>query len=196
LLLVLAGAAIAHAAAEETDRPITKVIRVLKDMADTINKEHKEDEKVFKKLSCWCQSNDRERTKQIAKEKQEIEVLQAAVENGSGATGGAATKIKNLKDDIVKMQNSMKQATSVRKKEKAEYVAQDKDMAQSIQALKSATTVLKKHQGGSLVEVRRTISYLATMHSDIMDKHFKAHQTHQLNSFLQQKHHPQPLLVP
>jgi hypothetical protein len=50
----------------EKNRPITKVITLLKDMLKQLEKEAKDDEDIYDKLTCWCQTNDREKTKAIA----------------------------------------------------------------------------------------------------------------------------------
>ena len=42
------------------NRPVTKVITLLKDMLKQLEKEGAEDEDIYEKMSCWCQTNDKE----------------------------------------------------------------------------------------------------------------------------------------
>jgi len=43
------------------DRPVTKVINLLKDMLKQLEKEAAEDEEIYDKMACWCETNDREK---------------------------------------------------------------------------------------------------------------------------------------
>ena len=37
----------------------------MKDMAAQLEKEQKEDEEVYEKVACWCETNDKEKSKAI-----------------------------------------------------------------------------------------------------------------------------------
>ena len=52
---------------------------------------------------------------------------------------------RNLEAEIAKNEEALAKATSIREKELAEFNAEEKDMLQSIGALKSAVVVLSKH---------------------------------------------------
>ena len=47
------------------NRPVTKVITLLKDMLKQLEKEATDDEDIYEKMSCWCTTNDKEKTKAI-----------------------------------------------------------------------------------------------------------------------------------
>ena len=55
------------------------------------------------------------------------------------------TEIKNLGSEISKNQAALDKATAIRQKELAEFNGEEKDVLQSIGALKSAVAVLGKH---------------------------------------------------
>ena len=48
------------------NRPVAKVINVLKDMRKQLEKEKEDDEETYGKRACWCQTNDEQKTKAIA----------------------------------------------------------------------------------------------------------------------------------
>merc|ERR1719327_689477 len=48
------------------NRPVSKVITLLKDMMEQLEKEAEEDEEIYEKMACWCETNDKEKTKAIA----------------------------------------------------------------------------------------------------------------------------------
>merc|ERR1719243_69064 len=80
-----------------------------------------------------------------------------------------ATEIKNLEKEIAKHQDSMDKATAIREKELAEFNAEEKDLLESIAALKAAITVLSKHHGGSLLQLQESklISIAATLQHEL-----------------------------
>ena len=64
LLACVLGAAEATAAGtrEDKNRPVTKVINLLKDMQEQMEKEQAEDQEVYEKVACWCEMNDKEKS--------------------------------------------------------------------------------------------------------------------------------------
>merc|ERR1712151_1295805 len=82
------------------------------------------------------------------------------------------TEIKNLEKEVAKNQEALAQATALREKQLAEFNAEEKDLLESISALKAAITVLSKHHGGSLLQLPRShILGVATTLQHEMQKH-------------------------
>merc|ERR1719389_1637014 len=48
------------------NRPVSKVVTLLKDMLKQLEKEATEDEEIYEKMACWCETNDKEKTKAIS----------------------------------------------------------------------------------------------------------------------------------
>ena len=48
------------------NRPVSKVITLLKDRLKQLEKEGEEDEEIYDQLACWCETNDKDKTKAIA----------------------------------------------------------------------------------------------------------------------------------
>jgi hypothetical protein len=44
---------------------VTKVENLLKDMLKQLEKEAEEDEEIYHKLACWCETNDKDKSKAI-----------------------------------------------------------------------------------------------------------------------------------
>merc|ERR1719160_1526058 len=139
------GADISQDAATSKNRPVTKVITVLKDMLKQLEKEAEDDEEVYEKMACWCETNDKEKTKSIADAEARIKSLTTSIEELTAASARLNTEIKNLEQEVAKNQAALDKATAIRQKELAEFNAEEKDVLQSISALKSAVTVLSKH---------------------------------------------------
>merc|ERR1740127_10978 len=175
-LLVAAEAATSRTAADkEKNRPVTKVINLLKDMQAQLEKEQEEDEEVYEKVACWCETNDKEKTQAIADAEALITDLTSQIEEGTAESARLNTEIKNLEAEIAKNEEALAKATSIREKELAEFNAEEKDMLQSIGALKSAIVVLSKHHSSfaqvkseDLLNIAVTLKFQLYKHSDLL----------------------------
>jgi hypothetical protein len=139
------------------NRPVSKVITLLKDMLKQLEKEAEEDEEIYDKMACWCETNDKEKTKSIAEAETRIEDLTTKIEELTANSARLNTEIKNLEKEVAHNQDALSKATALREKQLAEFNAEEKDLLESISALKAAVTVLGKHNGGaSLLQLPRT----------------------------------------
>jgi DNA repair exonuclease SbcCD ATPase subunit len=129
----------------DKNRPVTKVINLIKDMLEQLEAEAKEDEEVYEKVACWCETNDKEKTTAIAEQEAHITDLTSAIEEATSLSAKLNTEIKNLEHEIAKNTEALDKATKMRQKELAEFNEEEKDVLQSIGALKSAIVVLSKH---------------------------------------------------
>jgi len=131
------------------NRPVSKVITLLKDMMKQLQKEAEEDEEIYDKMACWCETNDKEKTKAIAEAEARIEDLTTKIEEATANSARLGTEIKNLEKEVAANQEALDQATAIRQKQLAEFNAEEKDLLESISALKAAIVVLSKHHPNS-----------------------------------------------
>merc|ERR1719223_294138 len=103
------------------NRPVTKVITLLKDMQKQLEKEAEEDEEIYDKMACWCTTNDREKTKAIADAEARIEDLTNKVEELTALSAQLNTEIKNHEKEVAENQAALDKATAIREKELAEF---------------------------------------------------------------------------
>merc|ERR1719156_229534 len=136
---------------KQKNRPVTKVINLLKDMITQMEKEAEEDEETYEQMGCWCTTNDKLKTKSIADAEQSISDLTVAIEGFTATSARLNTEIPNLESEVAKNEDALEKATAMRKKELAEFNAEEKDLLGSIAALKSAITVLSKHQSAAML---------------------------------------------
>jgi len=175
------------------NRPVSKVITLLKDMLKQLEKEAAEDEEIYDKLACWCKTNDREKTKAIADAETKIAGLTTKIEELTAGSARLNTEIKNHEKEVAGHQTSLDKATALREKQLAEFNAEEKDLLESISALKAAITVLSKHHGGSLLQMPRShmLSVAATLqhemrkHSGLLAGALSPSERRAANSFIQ-----------
>jgi len=170
---------------EWKERPIAKVVRLLTDMQKQLQKEAEEDEDAYEQMVCWCETNDKEKTKAVTLAGQRITQLGSDIEAYAAKATQLTTDIETLKEQVAELDESLDKATEVRDKELAEFVAEEKDMIQSITSLKGAVVTLSKAnsevQTESLLQVRSLLQRHASKH-----RHLLARQGMVL-SLLQQK---------
>merc|ERR1719398_231522 len=172
--------------------PVTKVVNLIKDMQAQLQKEAEEDEEVYEKLACWCETNDKEKTAAIEEAEARITALTSAIEEGTATSSRLNTEIKNLEAEIAKNQESLDKATAMRQEELAEFNAEEKDVLQSIGALKSAIIVLSKHHeflqtmpSEQLINIASMIQWQFRQHKDMVNKIVSPSQRKAVTAFIQ-----------
>merc|ERR550534_3307287 len=147
------------------NRPVSKVITLLKDMLKQLEKEAEEDEEIYDKMACWCETNDKEKTKAIADAEAKITDLTTKIEELTASSSRLGAEIKNLDKEVAQNQEALDKATAIHEKRLAEFNAEEKDLLESISALKAAIVVLSKHHGGALTQLPRShmLSVAATI---------------------------------
>merc|ERR1719160_525534 len=153
-LVALLGLALScGAAAQGKDRPVSKVISLLKDMVAQMEKEAEEDEDIYESMECWCETNDKAKTQAIADGKERIDKLTAAIEEATANSARLNTEISNLNKEVAKNQGALDMAQALRQKNSAEFIAEEKDLLQSIGSMKAAITAISKHNKGAFLQV-------------------------------------------
>merc|ERR1719161_2770906 len=152
LTLFASSTAMVQEQDDAKNRPVSKVIQLLKSMISELEAEGEEDEEVYENMGCWCETNDKLKTKAIADGEQAIADLTAAIESLTGNSARLNVEISNLEKEISKNSLALDQATALRKKELAEFNAEEKEMLQTISSLKSAVIALSKHHTGALIQ--------------------------------------------
>merc|ERR1719174_1812240 len=160
-------------------------------MQEQLKKEGEEDEEVYEKVACWCETNDKEKTTSIADAEGHITALTASIEEATATSARLNTEIKNLGTEIAKNQEALDKATALRREELAEFNAEEKDVLQSIGALKSAVTVLGKHNAliqvdeGTLINIAVTIQDQMRRHKKLVEKLTSERQRKEITAFIQ-----------
>merc|ERR1719201_1010690 len=104
LILALIAAPTVAVVQEDAKNPVSKVTGLLKDMISQLEKEAEEDEDVYEAMGCWCETNDKAKTKAIADAEQSIERLTAAIEEYTGNSARLNTEIQELEKELAQNQ--------------------------------------------------------------------------------------------
>merc|ERR1719191_88357 len=161
-------------------------------MVSQLEKEAEEDEEVYETMGCWCETNDKEKTKSIADAEGHIADLTSAFEEFTASSAKLNTEIENLNKEIAKNGQALDTATALRTKQLAEFNEEEKDMLQSISSLKSAVIALSKHHEAMLQDSDDAYYTIVTMlheqlrkHKDLLAEVITPHQRKAIESFIQ-----------
>merc|ERR1719321_1613607 len=140
--------------------PIQKVVGLLKEMQGQIEKEGAEDAELQEQMGCWCETNEREKTKAIDDADARIRDLTAKIPELAAKAATLEVEIKSLKKEVAENTESLAKATEVRAKEQEEFRTNQKDMISSVASLKNAVGVMSKVQTlnqESLAQIRSVL---------------------------------------
>jgi len=132
------------------ETPIQRVVKLLTEMKEQLEKEAEEDQVQYDKNVCWCETNDKEKTKAISDAESHIEDLEGEIESRAARGAELNVEIEQLGKTIAEETKALADATALREKEYGEFTDSEKDMVQAVTNLKNAILVLGKHHAGLL----------------------------------------------
>jgi len=144
LILSPALATSSHARAEVT--PLNKVLSMLGGMLAKGKSEKHEEEVEFAKFSAWCDDTRFQTSKSIEEATAQITQLTADIAKAEADAEELAGDIEELQASIASDEKEASEATAIRDKERADYMATNTDLGESINAVERAIKVLKNKE--------------------------------------------------
>lgn len=186
LTLPLLPYAFTFVADNDKNRPVSRVVQLLKEMQEQLEKDQKTDEEVYEKMACWCKKNDREKLQAIKDAEVSINQLNSKIESLTAQSSRLSTEIDDLNKEISANRVALDKAQALRSKQLEEFNAEEKDMVQSITALNSAIVVLSKHHPSLLQqESLYGLTELLKKHLDNVSEDITLTQKRKIRAFLQ-----------
>jgi len=140
------GAAQVEAPDKNKEDPINKVIRLLTDMKDQVEKEASSDMVGYNKYMCWCDTNRKEKTEAVEIATKKIAELTTFLEEGAAKKEKLKTEIEGLTADIAEDTEALATATALRQDENSKFKGAEADMKETRQLLTGAVDTLSKVQ--------------------------------------------------
>jgi len=147
--------------------PVSKVIVLLQDMLKQLEKEASEDEEIYDALACWCETNDKAKTKSIADAEARIKDLETKIEELTATSARLNTEIDGLNSEIAANEKALADATKMREQQLKEFNAEEADALNSIELLGSAIETLGKHHGASMLEIPDHVAISETLKHEL-----------------------------
>ena len=142
--------------------PITRVVELLKNIAEKIEKELKEEENLYESYVCWGKSVINAKTASNDAAASRIDELTTYVADLDAGRIELTTERADLEKELEELNGDIEAATVLREKEQAEFEAAKEEMTKAITALDKAIEVLgeatEDHKEGELVQMENRMS--------------------------------------
>jgi len=155
ILVAMLGATTCHGlelSAGTGANPVTKVVNMLNEMVEELEHEAEADKDLYEEMGCWCETNDKEKTKAVGDGESRVNSLGSEIQSLTSTSARLNAEIKDLTSEVTKNDKALDSATALRKKQLAEFNAEEKDMLASITSMKGAVTALSKHHESSFLQ--------------------------------------------
>jgi len=162
------------------DNPIRRIVTMLQAMQGKVEEEGKRDEKTHEKYVCFCRSDKLE--KEVAAAEAKIPQLASSIDEGSAQVDKLEADIEQHKKDRAAAESSIKEATTIREKEAAEYQKEFDERTKNLAAVAKAIAALEKGTSGFL-----QTSAAGVVQRLSIDMDMNPDQREKLTAFLSQK---------
>jgi len=146
--------------------PITKVVQLLSDMQTKIIGEGEAAHAIYAEFAEMCEERSKTLQFEIKTGKGEIADLKATIDEETALAESLDTKVEELTASIATDEADLDAATKIRAKESADFIAEEKELSEVIDALQRAIGILEKEMakhGASMMQVRNAGNLAKTL---------------------------------
>jgi len=146
LLLVLSACSgvVAASALQADTNPLSKVYDLMDELVAKINKEGEAEAKAYKEYFDWCDDMAKNAGFEIKTAESKKEKLEAQIGELTSSITVAISKIEELAAAIAADDAELKNATTIRKKENAEFMKNEAELMDCVDTLERAIGILTK----------------------------------------------------
>lgn len=174
---------------DESDaNPVQKVLELLSSLEEKIVKEGEEAQKMYDEFSWWCEDESNNLKYSIKTGKAEAEELSATIAKAKSTIDASSSRIEELASSIATDEADLKAATEIRDREHAEFTTAESELADDIDALGRAITILEREMrsGGASFTQLQTAQNFAQALKVLVDGSALSNQdATRLTSFIQ-----------
>jgi len=143
-LLFLAAIASVAVCEVATTNPLSKVIELLTSLEAKIIKEGEVEAKAYKEYIEWCDDATKNTAYEIETAKTKKADLEATISKCAGDISASASKIEDLAAAIASDGGDLKNATLIRDKENADFLAAEKELVDTVDTIDRAISILER----------------------------------------------------
>lgn len=158
-LLSIISASLSTVHAEElTDTPVTRVVELLRALAQQVEKDFKEEESLYQDFVCWGKSIIKQKTASNAASESRINELETSIADLQAGRQELTTERADRERDIADLAEDLENTTAMRNRDHEDFMVAKDEMTAAIQAIEAAIDVLgdvtKAHNGSVLLAIR------------------------------------------
>jgi chromosome segregation ATPase len=152
---VIVLAALVGLAGSTVTNPIAKVVDMVSDLQGKVIKEGEEAQKVYTNFAEMCEDRSRELHNEIKTGKATVQELSATIDKSVADVAVFEETISDHAGAISEDEADLKEATGIRAKERADFVAEEKELSATINTIERAMRIVEKEMAGgaSLAQV-------------------------------------------
>lgn len=132
---------------------IEMIASLLQSVREEVAADLVDDENVYKEMVAWCTDTEASKQSAIADAQTRENELITEIETSASEKATLEVQITNLEEDITTEEKSLEQAAALRGKAQDSFRDSEKELTESITALKNALIVLEQHFDGDKAEV-------------------------------------------
>jgi len=130
--------------AERDNRAVTKVVKLLEGMLEKSKEDADADREIYAKFKCYCDTQEAKKTQEVEDLTSSIASLESKIEELQGSTGALSTECAELRTAMMDNEQARETATSLRKKEHENFVAEEADLTAALDQMKLAIETLSE----------------------------------------------------
>lgn len=134
---------------------------MISDLQATVIQEGDVAQKEYEEFSEWCEDRARNLGFDIKTGTAESESLKASIAEENANIGSLQAKVEELTASIATDESDLKAATWIRSKESADFMAEEKELVETIDMLKRATGILEREMKGGASMLQANAGSLA-----------------------------------
>merc|ERR1719316_1160483 len=142
---------------DKTKGPVSKVVKLLEDMKEQMEKDADDDEDTNEEMMCWCKQNDKVLTKAIEDNTELSAQLTAEIESLRAKSQQLNTEIESINKEVDENQKELEEASAMRKKDMNEFNDAESSSRQSINQIDGAVTAIAKGTGKAMMQQEITL---------------------------------------
>ena len=151
--------------------PVQKVIQLLDELKAKVEADLAAEETAMEEYTAWCDEESNSKEDAITSSKRTIDDLSATIEDAKGTIATLTSTVEDLTSKISASESDLADASKIRKKENADFLAAEKELVDTVDGLGRAVVVLKRNmafvQAGQLP--KKELSLMATSLSKIIE---------------------------
>jgi hypothetical protein len=142
-------------AAGATTNPIAKVVEMVSALQQKVLKSGDEAQKMYTEFAEMCEDRSRELHNEIKTGKAQVQELTSTIEKATADITVLEEQIGDFASSISEDEADLKKATAIRKKENADFKAEEKELLATINTIERATQIVEREMNGgaSLAQV-------------------------------------------
>jgi len=177
----------AVSAAGLATNPIAKVLQMIDDLTGKVIAEGETQHKVYAELAKFCEDRHDQIDPEIHSGAADADGLRAAIVEAVSEIDGASSQIEELVASIAEDEKDLKEAAGIRAKENEDFVAVEKDLAETIDMLERSLAVIERATsgGGSFAQIKGANGVIQALQSMVSAEQMSVADSDKLSALVQ-----------